>query len=296
MHTYRAYGLNIHSEIELPELVAAEAGSADVTITMGGFDRSAPASANGSSESWATSDRAFLLFEDAGGFLIDRGSQILIDRLAGCEDRTIRLYLLGPVFGVMLHQRGFLVLHASSVLIGAGAVAFVAEKGTGKSTLAAAFHAAGYGIVADDIVAVDVSAADGPIAHPAFPQLKLFPEAAAQLDERPEDLPFLMPDFDKRHRRVVDKFPQGPLALKRIYVLLDGECETIEPLAAQESFMQIVRHSYTLPMLRASGTETAHFHQAVRLVQSIPVQRLLRRRSIGVLPAVVGMVEADLAR
>lgn len=295
MFYYRAYGLNIHSEIELPELLAADAGSADVTIGLASIDTSLPPGASGGSESWATADRAFLLFEDAGGFLIQR-SQITIDRLAGCEDRTIRLYLLGPVFGVMLHQRGFLVLHASSVLIGNNAVAFVAEKGTGKSTLAAAFHAEGHGIVADDIVAVDVAAADGPIAHPAFPQLKLFPEAAAQLEERPEDLPRLMPDFDKRARRVVDQFPTGPVALRRIFVLQDGEHEAIEPLGAQEAFMQVVRHSYLLPMLRASGTEAAHFHQAVRLVRSIPVQRLLRRRSIDALPAVVDIVEADLGR
>lgn len=296
MFIYRAYGLNIHCEIELPELVAADSGPADLTIRMGPIDRSVPQGAIGGPEAWATSDRVFLLFDDAGGFLIKQGSQIVIDRLAGCEDRTIRLYLLGPAFGVMLHQRGFLVLHASSVLIGNSAVAFVAEKGTGKSTLAAAFHAGGHGIVADDIVAVDLAAAGGPIAHPGFPQLKLFPEAAAQLDERPEDLPRLMPDFDKRARRVVNQFPQGPVLLARIYVLQDGEREAIEPLGMQEAFMQVVRHTYVLPMLRASGTEAAHFHQAVRLVRLIPVQRLVRRRSIDVLSAVVGIVEADFAR
>ncbi len=297
MFQYRAYGLFIQSEIALPELIAVPGTvPADITIRAGIVDPSLPPEASGGLEAWATPDHAFLSFEEAGRFSIQRGSEVVFDRSAGCEDRTARLFILGPVLGVLLHQRGFLVLHASSVAMAGGAIAFVAEKGTGKSTLAAAFHARGHGIVADDLVAVDVEAADGPIAHPGFPQLKLFPQAAAQLDANPDELPRLMPDFDKRARRVPDRFPDVALHLLRIYVLQDGDAERIEPLASQQAFIEIVRHSYALVMLRASGSESAHFRQAVRLTASVPVQRLVRRRSIDALPNVVPLVEADLAR
>ena len=83
-----------------------------------------------------------LEYPGAATFLIRGGREIVIDAAPGVEQRLIRLFLLGPALALLLHQRRFLVLHASAVMIDGAAVAFVAEKGMGKSTLAAALHLA----------------------------------------------------------------------------------------------------------------------------------------------------------
>ena len=65
------------------------------------------------------------------------GREIAVDPAPGVDADLLSTYLLGPALGVLLHQRGGLVLHASAVTVGGGCVAFLADAGWGKSTLAA---------------------------------------------------------------------------------------------------------------------------------------------------------------
>src|SRR5262245_23686011 len=134
MFSYTAYGLGIHSMLELPELVTRET-HADAVIRTGPVDSTQPPGAGGEDWIWATRDTACLSFDEAGKYLVRGGNEITIDPPANADPGLIRVMLLGPVMGLLLHQRGFLLLHASSVAIDGGAVAFVAVKGMGKSTL-----------------------------------------------------------------------------------------------------------------------------------------------------------------
>jgi hypothetical protein len=299
MHHYFAYGFIIASELPLPELLDAAGGrgdgSADVNFRLGTFDATPPAGLDGTCKSWATRDVAMLDFENGSRFLVTGEREVIIDRGGKAADETVRLFLLGAVLGSLLSQRGFLVLHGSSAVIDGQAIAIVADKGTGKSTLAAAFHAAGYGIATDDLVAVDVNAPGGPTMYPGFPQLKLYPEAAAQINLRPEDLPRVSPELEKRSCRAATAFPTQRLPLRRVYSLADGTSEAINTLPPQLAFFELVKHTFTLNMLRATGQETSHFAQAITLARSIPINTLHRRRLLSVLPSVVQLVKSDLA-
>lgn len=106
---------------------------------------------------------------------------------------------LGAPLALALALRGVHLLHASAVVRGETVVAFTAESGVGKSTLAAAAESSGLGLrrVADDILPVRLEAASAALPH--FPQLKLpaadgYPSAAPlalrfgaliELDRRP---------------------------------------------------------------------------------------------------------------
>ncbi len=153
MYHYAAYGLSLQSEFELPELLETPAPSPasqadspsvgpDVRIVPQAIDRRTPVGVSGDSSVWATSDAAFIDYPGAVAFLIREGREIIVDAIEGCEPRLVRLFLLGPALALLLHQRKFLVLHASAVKIDGQAIAFVGEKGMGKSTMAAAFHGA----------------------------------------------------------------------------------------------------------------------------------------------------------
>ena len=70
---------------------------------------------------------------------------------------TQHLYL-NQVLPLALSKQGKLVFHASAVEVADGAIAFVAESGRGKSTLAASFAIDGFRFLTDDGLVVEPSA------------------------------------------------------------------------------------------------------------------------------------------
>src|SRR5262249_24053304 len=126
-------------------------------------------------DSWSfADDDAYLFWHQLGKFRVRGGMEVTIDALPGIDDALIRLPLLGTVLAVLLHQRGLLTLHASAVEINGQAAAFIGTKGAGKSTIAAMLHARGHRLIADDIVAMDLTDPQKPLLLPGFPQFKLW--------------------------------------------------------------------------------------------------------------------------
>jgi hypothetical protein len=211
---------------------------------------------------------------------------------------VLRLSILGPVFALLLHQRGQFVLHASAVESAGGAVVFAGRSGWGKSTLAAALHARGCGMLSDDVTAISLGAGH-PTVLPGFPQFKLWPEVVISLGEAPESLPRLHPSFEKRARRVTRGFSQAFLPLRRIYVLAGGLAPTIELLKPHEALLELVRHWYGSRfddrLLQTDGAAVSHLHQCGVLANRVPVYRLRRPRPGQVLFDLASLVEEDLA-
>lgn len=292
MFAYTTYGLCIHSDLPLPGLVASETGAKpDVFVRLGRVNR-LPSEAEPREGCFhATSDEAYFFWEEDGVYLVRGGREIIVEPAPGVEERMLCLVILGIALGVLLHQRGLLTLHGSAVAVDGAAIAFLGRKRGGKSTTAAALHARGYGVVADDIVALEVGDTASPMLLFGVPQLKLWPEVAAWLGDEPDTLPRIHPQSEKRARLVACEFPQEPLPLQCIYVLAEGTHVEIETLQVRESFLEMIRHSYALRFLGTAGATASHFHQCVRLVSSVPVRRLKRPRSLSALPDVVRVVE-----
>lgn len=297
MPSYVAYGLGIRSDLPLPELVPGEA-AADVVVRLGKVDRSPPEATGAEGYSEITVEDAYLFWEKVGAFLVRGGREIIVEPAPEVEERVLRLYFLGPILGILLHQRGWLVLHASAVAIDGGAVAFLGGPGWGKSTTAAALHARGHGIVADDVTAVRLDM-DHPTVFPGFPQLKLWPEAAiSSFGDDLQSLPRLHPDLEKRARRVARSFPSAPLPLRCIYVLAEDESRWIEPLPPQDALVELVRHSYVARLLQdADSAElSSHFLQCSSVIKTVPIRRLRRPKHLPALSDLARLVEEDLAQ
>jgi hypothetical protein len=287
---YEAYGLRIDSAFELPELSPSTSGSiADITFRKQRIESANPSDRVSDA---LPPDQIGIRYAGIVSLLIKDGTTVDVDVQPGIDPRIIRLILLGPVLGLMLHQRSFLVLHASAVEIGSSAVAFIGEKGAGKSTTAAAFNAEGYALLADDIVAV---APETHLVYPGFPQLKLFREAAKHLTAGSENLHRLHPDLDKVGLRVANRFAHSPRPLRRVFALTDGPDLEIQSLPPQQSFMELVKHSYALSFLQSTNSSETHFRQAVALASRAPVCRLIRPRSLPLLSNLVAAVVANAA-
>jgi hypothetical protein len=286
--------LGIASAVRLPELLAGD-GAADVEI-----HRSAPLARSAlapqaDDETMVASNEWRLTYDDVGVLTVRDGRRIELTPLSGVSARTVRLTLLGPAMAALLHQRGFLLLHASVVEMGGRAIAFLGESGSGKSTLAAALHSRGHRLVADDVAAVRLGST-GPEVYAAFPQLKLWPDTLGALGKDAASLRRVEPRRDKRAQPVEEGFAQQTaVPVARLYVVDEGVTVDVVRLSLQEAFLALVRHAYGIQRLDVvSGSE--HFRVRAEIVQRIPVFNLSRPWNLGALSTVVECVERELER
>lgn len=276
-----------------------EVTTPDVTIRLGKTGRGIPKTDHNGSFFELHPHEAFLFWEQVGGFVVRDGKEITVDPLPGVEESLLRLPLLGAVFSAAIQQRGFLGLHASAVAIDGQAVVFAGASGQGKSTTAASLYARGHTLLADDLVVLDLDTESGvPMLYPSFPQLKLFPEAAAaSLGDDPDDLPRLMAGVDKRARVAKKGFSPQAVPVKCIYILKTDSEFQIEPLLPQEQIVQLIQKSYGALVFThwlKGKTAAAHLRKCVELANSVPLRWLKRPRDLESLSELAQLVEANV--
>lgn len=184
---YQVYGLNVKSELELPELTPAVFRDADVEINFGEVPR---ALENTIEEArWCmASDNEFLFnIEGVARYLVKAGSIVTVAPHAGSDFglvpiADVRLWLLGSAFAAVLHQRGLLPLHVSAIEAPTGAWAFTGQSGEGKSTLAGFLRfKKEWELISDDVSVVKPSKESTAI-YPGPRKLKLWADAIDYLD------------------------------------------------------------------------------------------------------------------
>ena len=288
--SYWCYGLSLHSEIPLPELVRVEQVP-DVTIRLGHLPDKPQY--NGTLRRFGDEEE-YCLVDDVGDFLVCYGREIIVEPLPGVEEALLRHYLLGPIMTVLLRQRGLFVLHASAVVLHGHAVAFLGSSGRGKSTIAAAFAAHEYAVLADDYAAMTIYPGSCEVLG-GVPRLRLYNESAALLGAAVEGLPPFM--FEGRKRSYV--MPQGALPvslpLKRLYLLMEGSAFRFEAVAPQTAFLALTLHTHMRPLKVTSAAQARHFKQCTQLANAVPVRRLIRPRTLERLSELVRLVEHDMA-
>src|SRR5262249_35426023 len=126
-------------------------------------------------------ERSLISIEGIADFEVSCGQRISVWPAAGATKKDIELFLFGPVWATLCHQRGLLPLHASAIMTNRGIAAFAGHSGAGKSTLAAYMGAFGYELVTDDILPLSFGQDTAPGAWPYLRRLKLRGNPITQL-------------------------------------------------------------------------------------------------------------------
>jgi|SRR5690625_3069003 len=132
--SYKAFGLTIASDFELPELqpVNLEDDLSDIAIFKTNL-----------SFKWTElvgQDEDFVIKPDfvmfrvpyVAIYLIHNGNEIFVTPLASAEEDQVRLYILGTCMGAILLQRKVLPLHGNAVVVDGKAYAVVGDSGAGN--------------------------------------------------------------------------------------------------------------------------------------------------------------------
>ena len=118
-------------------------------------------------------ENQFLLcVPDVMQMYVEDGNKILLLVEDNVDYKLVSAYILGTGMGVIMHQRGMLLLHGSCVTKEDQAIVFIGPSGAGKSTMASEFMQHGWRLVSDDVV--PVCFIDGkPFAQSSYPLQKI---------------------------------------------------------------------------------------------------------------------------
>jgi hypothetical protein len=216
---------------------------------------------------------------DVADFEVCRGRQISIWPADGARQKDVELFLFGPVWATLCHQRGILPLHASAIVTKNGIAAFAGHSGAGKSTTAALMGSSGYALLADDIVPVSFRKQSLPGAWPFLRRLKLQLDPIIQLALPSTEL--VSETFDNRKYFVNPKIAAGDewIRLERIYLLEIDEATSgvsIDRITGPEAVRVIIDQTYHFQFIIRSGRFRDHLISCTRLASQVAVYRLCR--------------------
>ncbi|MBW4890013.1 hypothetical protein KXQ82_09810 [Mucilaginibacter sp. HMF5004] len=246
-YNYRGFGLNITSDIDFPELVAASFDIADVNIYQGVII----APVEGKKIVWhhlaltITDNQLFLEAKGIARYLATDGRTIIVEPVDKDVDmRLLRLHILASVIAGALLQRKMLPMHASAILHH-GELAFITGDSTaGKSTTLAGLIKKGYTPFSDDVVVLSPDLQ----TSASYPMIKLWEDAQEKLNHGQfSDQSFaIRKGMNKYGVFFHEQFDTGSHPVKKIFILKKGPVNQIESrqLKNAEAFNELTKQVY----------------------------------------------------
>lgn len=296
MH-YLISGLLVASEVPLAGVAVATQlkPEPDVRINRGRVPKELPqATLNGAN--WMLAGDAFLLrIPGIARMLMNAGREIVVETESSSSEADAVPFLLGSGFGVLLHQRGALALHASAVAHEGRAIALCGPSGVGKSTLSAALCQAGCRFISDDISVISVESGQ-PLVLPDSRQHRLWADAIERLSLSERQGKAVRDTLQKYH--VTPSCDGAAMPLSMIIVLREAEFRGQEPVIETLNIADaaaLLRADVYRPTLASRmGLDAALFGKVAKLLGQVRVLRLTRPREIERLEEVVALVRQQL--
>lgn len=295
MQFYRVSGLSVASEIELPGLIGATAGQPpEVTIRRGPVPETLPG-ATAAGPTWQIAGQQFLLrIPDIARFLLTNGDEIVVAPESTASPADIQIFLLAGAFGILLHQREQIVLHASAVRVGKMAVLFCGPSGAGKSTMAAALAQRGFPLVSEDVCAITTTGPGAPVVHPDGRQLKLWAQTIDQLDLAGRRGARVRSSLEKFYVEAHAAFSE-PLPLGAIYALREARLPHIAGIERPnvvDAALILRRNAYRPQLVRRMGQRAIYFHAATAIANVAGIYHLTRPLDFAKMRDVIAWLEA----
>ena len=232
-----------------------------------------------------SAERSLIGIQDVAEFEVKGGMQIRIWPAAGAKQKDIEIFLFGPAWAALCHQRGLLPLHASAILTGGAITAFAGHCGTGKSTTAACMSSLGYQVVADDILPVSFNQNIEPGAWPYLRRLKLQNDSIKRLALTPTEP--VSEALDKEKYFVRPKFVADDKwsRLEQLYLLeIDPSASSIsiDRITGLDAVRVLIDQTYHFQFVLGSGRFREHLELCVQLASKIHVYRLRRPPSFDI--------------
>jgi hypothetical protein len=295
-----SYGFQVRSQVPLRFL---RAGRADSVLEVAQGDGRPPSAGLRPLVEWslrgAPDISAKLYLEgaayrywisDAGWYWIDPAARTVDIPLNG--DEIVREHRLWGVPALLCAaSRGDFFLHAAAAEVGKGAVLFAGPGRHGKTTLALAFHRAGYRVVSEDSACLRLGPPSVLLPGPAL--LRVRPDV---FDGRAPAGMHVVSVRDDRIYLALDEGSRGsddPLPVRALLFLRESTGEVhLERVRPARALPDLWALSFRLP---EEGARARSFKQLSGFAASVPIWNLYRPLRLESLDRTVGKIVATLA-
>ena len=283
-HNYTAHGLVITSEIEISEYSVSKGAfeQPDVSITHGHVATEGLSNPNWQRQLTQVNPNA--VWMDVPGvarFLITDGAKITVDAYPEADNADLCAFLVGSCIGAILHQKGFLVLHASAVVYRDKLIVICGESGAGKSTTASIFAQQGAHVFTDDILVIDQNGQ----AWPGSGSLRLWKNALKALGKDSEGHKQIRRELPKFSVPAENPWPSSDARPVDAIAILEAnsfvefqECLS-EPITGMQKFKELREQSFRRDAVSAMGHGRKHLQQSAQFLATLPMFRVKRPTS-----------------
>ena len=265
----------------------------DVVVRAGRAPTELP-DATAQGPNWvATADTFLLSVPKVARYLIVGGRSVEFELEPGADAADVQIYLLGTAFGILQHQRGRMVLHASAIAVGEKATLFCGASGAGKSTLAAALNRRGYPCVSDDVCGIDFGSG-APVVMPDGRMLKLWADTVSHLAIGERRGPAIRRRTDKFYIEPESTAVDRDLPVAAVYVLRVAGPERkpgVSRLGPADAAVLLRRNAYRPRVIKEIGLEAAYLRWSSDLQRRAGVFSLTRPFDLAAMPDVIGWLE-----
>lgn len=266
--TYRIYNIQFQCDFPLPELLQVTTRDDDCAISVHllapvqfdsrGFEMAFEwPNHEGIVVCWCErrDDDYLFVFPGHAKFLLTMDGEISCILHVDSDMQMLRHLLLNQIIPRYLATRGYLVLHASAVVLENGyTVAFLGNSGFGKSTLASSFHRNGAQLIDDDSILLE-PCETGVTAIGGYPGIRLFPDSVNAVFNDGAGFTHYSPYTDKQQLLLQTDSANGLSVsgeLDALFLLFDPSHEDlrdevfIEPVSGSAAMMAAIHSAFSL--------------------------------------------------
>lgn len=283
-YLYNVYGLNVESEIMIPELTILDPidkDNIDVKIIFDFMNEDINQKIDRNEIAGYNSDEVWFHIDNVGTYLIQNGDTVTIELCENPDLNILKVYILGSVLGIILLQRNTVAIHGGSIVINNKGCIFTGDKGAGKSTLTTALRQRGYDFVSDDVGAIELS--DIPMINPGFGYQKLCEDAMIKLGyDSSKFTPFRSDMNIKYIVPALDNFVKEKVPFKVLFEIEQGDTQKVEvvEVTGNEKLQKIIKNVFRIEVLMYSGGVPAdYFKKCLQIAKHIKFYKITRPKN-----------------
>lgn len=302
LRSYKAFGLNIQSELQAPDWLAENPGfigEPDLVIKLAPINSIIPHYQEDNTifrRAVKVDNHLLLVTSNADHYLLMDAKNIIIEPSPQSDIKSLQTYLFGSVMNIILQQRDFLTIHGCSVAYNGGAYVFVGNCGIGKSSLALTFMQQGFKVTSDDLCAFKTHANDQAVIYPSYPHIKLSLPTAAKLNIDVSNLNLVHPLVQKYFFPLNAQWQAQPLPIRQICILDSWEQPNfnLQKLSGVNKVVSLKLHMHGCDSLHSEQFHARYFRQIKELVDNTPISMLKRPNDGFLLHELVEYIQKNL--